>query len=122
MLRILQALRGTQDILPDNIYKWNHVESVIKELCALYGYSEIRTPMFEDTKLFLRGIGDTTDVVAKEMYTFEDRGGRSITLRPENTAAVVRSYLIVRRQGDIENSTSLEWKFLEHRPQRQMRK
>ena len=75
----MQALRGTQDILPDNIYKWNHVESVIKELCALYGYSEIRTPMFEDTKLFLRGIGDTTDVVAKEMYTFEDRGGRSIT-------------------------------------------
>ena len=139
----MQALRGTQDILPDNIYKWNHVESVIKELCALYGYSEIRTPMLEDTKLFLRGIGDTTDVVAKEMYTFEDRGGRSITLRPENTAAVVRSYLehklygdqqvhklfyigcsgmIVRRQGDIENSTSLEWKFLEHRPQRQMRK
>ena len=72
MLRILQALRGTQDILPDNIYKWNHVESVIKELCALYGYSEIRTPMFEDTKLFLRGIGDTTDVVVKEMYTFEE--------------------------------------------------
>ena len=63
----MQALRGTQDILPDNIYKWNHVESVIKELCALYGYSEIRTPMFEDTKLFLRGIGDTTDVVAKEI-------------------------------------------------------
>ena len=96
----MQALRGTQDILPDNIYKWNHVESVIKELCALYGYSEIRTPMFEDTKLFLRGIGDTTDVVAKEMYTFEDRGGRSITLRPENTAAVVRSYLEHKLYGD----------------------
>ena len=96
----MQALRGTQDILPDNIYKWNHVESVIKELCALYGYSEIRTPMFEDTKLFLRGIGDTTDVVAKEMYTFEDRGGRSITLRPENTAAVVRSYLEHKFYGD----------------------
>ena len=96
----MQALRGTQDILPDNIYKWNHVESVIKELCALYGYSEIRTPMFEDTKLFLRGIGDTTDVEAKEMYTFEDRGGRSITLRPENTAAVVRSYLEHKLYGD----------------------
>ena len=96
----MQALRGTQDILPDNIYKWNHVESVIKELCALYGYSEIRTPMFEDTKLFLRGIGDTTDVVVKEMYTFEDRGGRSITLRPENTAAVVRSYLEHKLYGD----------------------
>lgn len=96
----MQALRGTQDILPDNIYKWNHVESVIKELCTLYGYSEIRTPMFEDTKLFLRGIGDTTDVVAKEMYTFEDRGGRSITLRPENTAAVVRSYLEHKLYGD----------------------
>ena len=100
MLRILQALRGTQDILPDKIYKWNHVESVIKELCALYGYSEIRTPMFEDTRLFLRGIGDTTDVVTKEMYTFSDRGGRSITLRPENTASVVRSFLEHKMYGD----------------------
>lgn len=100
MLIILQALRGTQDILPDSIYKWNYVESIIRDLCARYGYGEIRTPIFEDTKLFLRGIGDTTDVVTKEMYTFEDRGGRLITLRPENTASVVRSYLEHKLYGD----------------------
>ena len=85
----LQALRGTQDILPNDIYKWLYMENTIRDLCALYGYGEIRTPIFEETKLFLRGIGDTTDVVTKEMYTFEDRGGRSITLRPENTASAV---------------------------------
>ena len=96
----MQALRGTQDILPDQVYKWNYMERVIRHLCALYGYGEIRTPMFEDTKLFLRGIGDTTDVVTKEMYTFEDRGGRSITLRPENTASVVRAYLEHKLYGD----------------------
>lgn len=100
MLIILQALRGTQDILPDSIYKWNYVESIIRDLCARYGYGEIRTPILEDTKLFLRGIGDTTDVVTKEMYTFEDRGGRLITLRPENTASVVRSYLEHKLYGD----------------------
>ena len=76
----MQALRGTQDILPKQVYKWNYIENMIRHLCALYGYGEIRTPMFEDTRLFLRGIGDTTDVVTKEMYTFSDRGGRSITL------------------------------------------
>jgi histidyl-tRNA synthetase len=96
----MQALRGTQDILPDQVYKWNYVEKVIRELCALYGYGEIRTPMFEATELFNRGIGDTTDVVTKEMYTFNDRGGRSITLRPENTASVVRAYLEHKLYGD----------------------
>ena len=65
----LQALRGTQDILPNDIYKWLYMENIIRDLCALYGYGEIRTPIFEETKLFLRGIGDTTDVVTKEMYT-----------------------------------------------------
>lgn len=96
----MQALRGTQDILPDQVYKWNYMESVIRKLCALYDYGEIRTPMFEATELFNRGIGDTTDVVTKEMYTFEDRGGRSITLRPENTASVVRAYLEHKMYGD----------------------
>ena len=96
----MQALRGTQDILPKQVYKWNYIENMIRHLCALYGYGEIRTPMFEDTRLFLRGIGDTTDVVTKEMYTFSDRGGRSITLRPENTASVVRSLLEHKMYGD----------------------
>ncbi len=96
----LQALRGTQDILPNDIYIWLYMENTIRDLCALYGYGEIRTPIFEETKLFLRGIGDTTDVVTKEMYTFEDRGGRSITLRPENTASAVRAFLEHKLYGD----------------------
>ncbi len=96
----MQALRGTQDILPEDAYKWNYMESAIRRLCSCYGYGEIRTPMFEATELFQRGIGDTTDVVTKEMYTFTDRGGRSITLRPENTASAVRAYLEHKLYGD----------------------
>ncbi|WP_223591216.1 histidine--tRNA ligase [Neobacillus bataviensis] len=85
--------RGTQDILPGEIEKWQLIEQKARELCEKYQYQEIRTPIFEHTDLFLRGVGDTTDIVQKEMYTFEDRGGRSITLRPEGTAAVVRSFV-----------------------------
>jgi len=85
--------RGTNDILPGEIDKWHYLEEQIHRLCREYGYSEIRTPIFEHTELFLRGVGDTTDIVEKEMYTFIDRGKRSITLRPENTAPVVRAYL-----------------------------
>lgn len=96
----MQALRGTQDILPQDAYKWNYMEKNIRDLCGRYGYGEIRTPMFEATELFQRGIGDTTDVVTKEMYTFTDRGGRSITLRPENTASAVRAYLEHKLYGD----------------------
>lgn len=96
----MQALRGTQDILPQDAYKWNYMEHMIRDLCWRYGYGEIRTPMFEATELFQRGIGDTTDVVTKEMYTFTDRGGRSITLRPENTASAVRAYLEHKLYGD----------------------
>lgn len=90
---LTQAPRGTKDILPERIGTWRYVEEKIRELCARYGFSEIRTPTFEHTELFQRGIGDTTDVVEKEMYTFTDRGGRSLTLRPENTASAVRAYL-----------------------------
>ena len=82
----MKRIRGTQDILPENIYKWQYLEQKIRQICSLYNFEEIRTPTFEATELFLRGIGDTTDVVTKEMYTFNDRGGRSITLRPENTS------------------------------------
>ena len=85
--------RGTKDILPDTVGQWLYVEDKVREICGRYGYKEIRTPIFEHTELFLRGIGETTDVVEKEMYTFTDRGNRSITLRPENTAAAVRAYL-----------------------------
>ncbi len=90
---LINGPRGTKDILPTAVAQWLFVERVIRDICTRYNYQEIRTPIFEHTELFLRGIGDTTDVVEKEMYTFTDRAGRSLTLRPENTAAVVRSYL-----------------------------
>ena len=85
--------RGTKDILPKEVYKWNYVENKFREICALYGYEEMRTPIFEHTEVFTRSVGDTTDIVQKEMYTFNDKGGRSITLRPEGTASLVRSYI-----------------------------
>ncbi|MGN0941237.1 MAG: histidine--tRNA ligase [Selenomonadaceae bacterium] len=90
---LTQMPRGTKDILPEDVGEWLYVENKIRSICRLFGFQEIRTPMFEHTELFQRGIGDTTDVVEKEMYTFSDRSGRSITLRPENTASAVRAYL-----------------------------
>ncbi|WP_223638135.1 histidine--tRNA ligase [Planococcus sp. 4-30] len=89
----IQAPRGTYDVLPDQSAKWQEVEQKINDLCRLYQYKEIRTPIFEHTELFQRSVGDTTDIVQKEMYTFQDRGDRSLTLRPEGTASVVRSYV-----------------------------
>ncbi|MFD1065357.1 histidine--tRNA ligase [Oceanobacillus locisalsi] len=89
----MKAPRGTVDILPEETAKWQYVENKIKEICDAYYYHEIRTPIFEHTEVFQRGVGDSTDIVQKEMYTFEDRGGRSITLRPEGTAAVARSFV-----------------------------
>ena len=94
--------RGTKDILPSVIGYWRHIESTAREICSLFNYQEIRTPIFEHTELFLRGIGETTDIVEKEMYTFVDRGERSITLRPENTAAVVRSFLEHKLYADSQ--------------------
>jgi len=93
IILIINAPRGTKDILPVQVGNWNYIENKIRNICKRYGYEEIRTPIFEHTELFQRGIGEGTDVVDKEMYTFEDRGGRSITLRPENTASAVRAYL-----------------------------
>lgn len=87
------APRGTHDILPSESYKWHMIEDKIKEISLEFGYKEIRTPMFESTELFERGVGDTTDVVQKEMYTFLDKGGRSVTLRPEGTSPIVRSFV-----------------------------
>ena len=92
-MAMLTAPKGTADILPSESYKWQYLENKIRELCRCYGFSEIRTPVFEHTEVFVRGVGDTTDVVTKEMYTFEDKGGRSITLRPEGTAGIVRSFI-----------------------------
>ena len=88
--------RGTQDILPSETWKWQQVEKIINEVCDIYRYKEIRTPMFEQTELFQRLVGETTDVVQKEMYTFTDKGNRSMTLRPEGTAAVVRSFVEIK--------------------------
>lgn len=85
--------RGTQDILPSETWKWQQAEKIINEVCDVYRYKEIRTPIFEQTELFQRLVGETTDVVQKEMYTFVDKGNRSMTLRPEGTAAVVRSFV-----------------------------
>lgn len=87
------APRGTKDIMPADVAAWRYLEDTMRKVCAQYGYKEIRTPVFEHTELFLRGIGETTDVVEKEMYTFTDRGDRSLTLRPENTASAVRAFI-----------------------------
>jgi histidyl-tRNA synthetase len=87
------APRGTQDILPKDSPSWRYLENKFREICRLHGYKELRTPAFEETDLFTRSIGEHTDIVGKEMYTFIDRGGRSITLRPEGTAPVVRAFL-----------------------------
>ena len=89
----VQAPKGTKDMLPQDAYKWHFVENKFREIAKFYGMREIRTPMFEHTDLFLRGVGDTTDIVQKEMYTFNDKGNRSITLKPEGTAPVVRSFI-----------------------------
>ncbi|BAQ61379.1 histidyl-tRNA synthetase [Geminocystis sp. NIES-3708] len=89
----IQAIRGTKDILPSEVIYWQYLEKTVGEILAKANYQEIRTPIFEQTSLFERGIGEATDVVGKEMYTFTDRGERSITLRPEGTAGVVRSYI-----------------------------
>lgn len=89
----MQAPKGTKDMLPLDAYKWHFVESTFKEVAKYYGMREIRTPIFEHTELFLRGVGDTTDIVQKEMYTFNDKGNRSITLKPEGTAPAVRAFI-----------------------------
>lgn len=91
---------GTQDIAPGTVERWQYLEQKARDLCRRFGYDEIRTPIFEQTELFRRGVGETTDVVEKEMYTFEDKGKRSMTLRPEGTAGVVRAYLENKMYGE----------------------
>ncbi len=96
---MIKAVRGTRDLLPPETALWNFVEAAVRDVFRAYNFQEIRTPIFESTELFARGVGEETDIVAKEMYTWEDRGraqsdkGQSLTLRPENTAGVVRAYI-----------------------------
>lgn len=85
--------KGTKDVLPFDSYKWHYIENTVRDVARLFGACEVRTPTFEHTELFLRGVGDTTDIVNKEMYTFEDKGNRSITLKPEGTAGVARAFI-----------------------------
>ena len=85
--------KGTYDVLPTDVWKWNRLEMVIKKVCRLYNFKEIRTPIFEASELFHRTVGETSDMVTKETYDFLDRGGRSNTLRPEGTAGVARSFI-----------------------------
>lgn len=94
--------RGTQDILPGVVHKFQYVEDTFRQMCHRFGYHEIRTPVFEHTELFLRGVGETTDIVQKEMYTFEDRGGRSLTLKAEGTAPVARSHIEHKLHGQTQ--------------------
>src|SRR6266404_2442468 len=90
---MIKAVKGTRDILPPASSVWNRVEEVAREVFRTFNYHEIRTPIFEETALFARGVGEDTDIVGKEMYTWEDRDGSSITLRPEATASVMRAYI-----------------------------
>ena len=87
---LTKAPKGTKDVLPGQSRKWQYIENTFREICRNYGIEEIRTPVFEHTELFQRGVGDTTDIVQKEMYIFEDHAGRIIALKPEGTAGVVR--------------------------------
>src|SRR5699024_7218983 len=96
----MNAPRGTVDILPEEAKKWQNIENKLKDICDRYHYQEIRTPTLENTEVFQRGVGDSTEIVQKEMYTFEDRGGRSLTLRPEGTASVARAFVQNKLYGN----------------------
>jgi histidyl-tRNA synthetase len=116
----MKAIKGTRDILPPSSSVWNHVEAVAREVFRTFNYHEIRTPIFEETALFTRGVGEDTDIVGKEMYTWEDRDGTSITLRPENTASVMRAY-IEHRLDQVPGITKLYYMgpmFRRERPQK----
>lgn len=119
MAKKIQTPRGTQDILPEESYQWLYLESEIRKIFDRFDFFEIRTPVFEETELFARGVGETTDIVQKEMYTFEDRGGKSMTLRPEMTASVVRAYIqhALWNQGAVQKLSYISPMFRQERPQ-----
>lgn len=101
---LTNAPKGTKDMLPDQAYKWHYIEDSFAEICRKYGFEEIRTPIFEHTELFQRGVGDTTDIVQKEMYNFQDYGKRNITLKPEGTSPVVRAYVEHKMYAGVQPS------------------
>ncbi len=119
MAKVMQAIRGMNDILPSETPYWQHVEAVIREVMASYGYEELRLPIIEHTELFVRTIGEITDIVEKEMYTFADRNGDSLTLRPEGTASCVRAGI---EHGLLHNQIQRFWyqgpMFRHERPQK----
>jgi histidyl-tRNA synthetase len=125
-MAILKAVRGTRDLLPPETALWNHVEATARTVFARYAFGEIRTPIFEDTQLFARGVGEETDIVSKEMYTWEDRArvdsdaAQSLTLRPENTAGVVRAYIehALADTGMLQKLFYIGPQFRRERPQR----
>src|SRR5258708_5687502 len=121
MASAIQAPKGTKDILPAESPRWQAVERIARELSALYHFDEIRTPIFEHTELFHRGVGETSDIVSKEMYTFNDRSDRSLTLRPEGTAGVVRAVLeggLLNDQGARHKVFYIGPNFRYERPQK----
>lgn len=109
MAEVIKAPRGTRDILGEEVLLWQRLEEVVRKNALLFGYEEIRTPIFEHTELFTRGVGEETDIVQKEMYTFTDKGGRSLTLRPEGTAPVVRAYL---EHGFSVHEPRVKWYYI----------
>lgn len=117
---VIQKPKGTQDILPGTVEQWQYLEGVIRDVCRDYGYEEIRMPIFESTELFVRGVGETTDIVNKEMYTFLDKGQNSLTLRPEGTASVCRAYVENKLYGQVQQPVKLYYigpMFRHERPQ-----
>ncbi len=117
---MIRAIKGTRDILPPQSSIWNRVEAIVRGVFTAYNYGEIRTPIFEETTLFARGVGEETDIVSKEMYSFDDRDGTSLTLRPENTASVIRAY-IEHRLDQLPGITKLYYigpMFRRERPQK----
>ncbi len=120
-MSILQAVRGTRDLLPPETELWNHIETTARGVFERYSFGEIRTPIFEETQLFSRGVGEETDIVSKEMYTFTpEQSGQSLTLRPENTAGVVRAYIEhqLGETGQLQKLYYIGPQFRRERPQK----
>jgi histidyl-tRNA synthetase len=119
-MSILQAVRGTRDLLPPETELWNHIETTVRRTYERYSFGEIRTPIFEETQLFARGVGEETDMVSKEMYTFTPEPGQSLTLRPENTAGVVRAYIEhqLGETGQLQKLYYIGPQFRRERPQK----
>jgi len=116
---MIKAIKGTKDLLPDDVKNWKYLEHNVRNIFRDFNYKEIRTPIFEETLLFERSIGEATDIVGKEMYTFTDRGGTSLTLKPEMTASVVRAF-IEHSLGNLQSLNKLFYispMFRQERPQ-----